>query len=83
MCLCRGITLKITSRYCEFTCLLVFFKHWDKGFQEIVYNTRNLKLKLICNEPQIISYSDADFASNRDDRISMGDQIICLNLINL
>lgn len=44
-----------------------------------VYHTRNLKLKLICNEPHIISYSEADFASNSDDRISMGGQIICLS----
>lgn len=43
-----------------------------------VWNTRNIKLKLNCNLPQIISFSDADFAANRDDRISMGGQLVCL-----
>lgn len=43
-----------------------------------VYLTRNLKLKFDCKNPTITVYSDADFAANRDDRISMGGEILFL-----
>lgn len=43
-----------------------------------VWHTKNEKLTLSCHLPQIISFSDADFAANRDDRISVGGQLVCL-----
>jgi len=43
-----------------------------------VWHTKDEKLKLVCDLPQIISFSDADFAANRDDRISIGGQLVCL-----
>lgn len=44
-----------------------------------VWNTSSMKLSLNCNLPQVISFSDADYAANRDDRISVGGQLICLD----
>lgn len=40
--------------------------------------TQDLKLKLFCSKPQIITYSDSDFAANRDDRTSLGGMIVLL-----
>lgn len=54
--------------------------HWQGLLKLLGYvnSTKHLKLKLFCSTPQIVTYSDADFASNRDDRISMGGQLIFL-----
>lgn len=43
-----------------------------------LYYTKDLKLHLRCNKAQIIAYSDADFAANRDDRTSMGGEFVLL-----
>lgn len=43
-----------------------------------LYYTKDLKLHLSCKKAQIIAFSDADFASNRDDRTSMGGELIFL-----
>lgn len=40
--------------------------------------TKDLGLKLSCTNLQILTYSDADFAANRDDRTSMGGQLVLL-----
>lgn len=40
--------------------------------------TRELKLSLLSKQVQVMVYTDADFASNRDDRTSMGGQLILL-----
>ena len=37
------------------------------------------KLKLECSNPQIIAYSDADFATHWGDRMSMGGHLIFLS----
>lgn len=55
--------------------------HWH-GLLNIlgyVVNTKDYNLKFECNKPQLIAFSDADFAANRDDRTSMGGQLICLD----
>lgn len=54
--------------------------HWSGLLSLLgyVYSTKSLKLKFKCDNPQIIVYSDADFAANRDDRISMGGQFLFL-----
>lgn len=56
-------------------------EHWHGLLRLLGYvkKTSNYKLKLNCNASNIIGYTDADFASNRDDRISMGGQFICLD----
>lgn len=55
--------------------------HWSALIKLLGYvnKTRNLKLNLTCNSPQIITYSDADFAANRDDRTSLGGQLVLLD----
>lgn len=55
--------------------------HWNGMLKLLGYvsSTRDLKLNLTCNKPQFLVYSDADFASNRDDRTSMGGQLVTLN----
>lgn len=55
-------------------------EHWSGLLKLLGYvrKTSEYKLKLYCNNASLIGYSDADFASNRDDRISMGGQFICL-----
>lgn len=54
--------------------------HWNGLLKLLgyVFQTRNLKLKLSCVKPYIITYSDADFAANRDDRTSLGGQLVLL-----
>lgn len=54
--------------------------HWS-GLVKLlgyVYSTRDFKLNLSCKDPHITTFSDADFASNRDDRTSMGGQLVLL-----
>ena len=55
--------------------------HWDGLLKLLGYvkYTRDFKLKLVCNKVQIVTYTDADFASNRDDRTSMGGQLVLLD----
>lgn len=55
--------------------------HWSGLLKLLGYvnYTKHLKLSLNCGEPNIITYSDADFASNRDDRTSMGGQLVLLD----
>lgn len=55
-------------------------EHWCGLLKLLGYvrKTSGYKLRLNCNATNLIGYSDADFASNRDDRISMGGQFICL-----
>ena len=55
-------------------------EHWWGLLKLLGYvrKTCNYQLKLDCNEMNLIGYSDANFATNRDDRISMGGQFICL-----
>lgn len=55
--------------------------HWEGLLRLLGYvsSTRHLKLKLNCKNIQLIAYTDADFAANRDDRTSMGGQIIFLD----
>lgn len=55
-------------------------KHWSALVKLLGYviKTRKIKLNLTCNNPQIITYSDADFAANRDDRTSLGGQLVLL-----
>ncbi|GBO38410.1 Retrovirus-related Pol polyprotein from transposon TNT 1-94 [Araneus ventricosus] len=55
--------------------------HWNGLLKLLgyVFNTKSLKLKLSCNKAQLVVYSDADFASNRDDRTSVGGQLIMLD----
>ncbi|GFY10630.1 retrovirus-related Pol polyprotein from transposon TNT 1-94 [Trichonephila clavipes] len=43
-----------------------------------VNKTKHYKLRLNCRYIDIVDFSDADFAANRDDRVSMGGQFICL-----
>lgn len=54
--------------------------HWQGLLKLLgyVFQTKNLMLKLSCTKPQIITYSDADFAANRDDRTSLGGQLVLL-----
>lgn len=55
-------------------------EHWTGLLKLLGYvrKTAEFKLKLQCDNAALIGYSDADFASNRDDRISMGGQFICI-----
>ena len=55
-------------------------EHWTGLLKLLGYvrKTSEYKLRLECDNASLIGYSDADFASNRDDRISMGGQFICL-----
>lgn len=55
--------------------------HWSGLLKLLGYIkcTKNLKLKLSCKNPHLITYSDADFASNRDDRTSLGGQLVMLD----
>ena len=48
--------------------------HWDGLLKLLGYvsYTREHKLQLLCSSVNLIVYSDADFAANRDDRTSMG-----------
>lgn len=54
--------------------------HWSGLLKLLGYvnSSKHLKLKLQCDKPNIVTFSDADFASNRDDRTSMGGQIVFL-----
>lgn len=56
-------------------------QHWEGLLRLLGYvrYTQYYKLKLKCDLPLINAFSDADFASNRDDRTSMGGQIIFLD----
>lgn len=55
--------------------------HWTGLLRLLGYVgcTRNLKLNLNCNKVQLIAFSDADFATNRDDRTSMGGELVFLD----
>lgn len=55
--------------------------HWSGLLRLLGYVnlSRNVKLNLNCKNSHIIAYSDADFAANRDDRTSMGGQLILLD----
>lgn len=54
--------------------------HWDALLKLLGYvkGTKNYQLKLTCNKPLLVVYSDADFAANRDDRTSLGGQLVLL-----
>ena len=41
--------------------------------------SKHHKLKLECSSPHVITYTDADFSVNRDDRTSMGSQLVFLD----
>ncbi|GFY02964.1 retrovirus-related Pol polyprotein from transposon TNT 1-94 [Trichonephila clavipes] len=55
-------------------------EHWYGLLKLFGYvnKTKHYKLRLDCRCIDIVSFSDADFAANIDDRISMGGQFICL-----
>ena len=55
--------------------------HWNGLLRLLGYvnYTSNLKLHLFCKDIKLFIFSDADFASNRDDRISMSGQILFLD----
>ncbi|GFY13733.1 retrovirus-related Pol polyprotein from transposon TNT 1-94 [Trichonephila clavipes] len=55
-------------------------EHWYGLLKLFGYvnKTKPYKLRLDCRCINIVGFSDADFAANRDDRISMGGQFICL-----
>ena len=55
--------------------------HWSGLLKVLGYikQTENLKLKLESHNLDLIAYSDADFASNRDDCISLGGSLIFLD----
>ncbi|GFY15441.1 putative RNA-directed DNA polymerase from transposon X-element [Trichonephila clavipes] len=55
-------------------------EHWYGLLKLFGYvnKTKHYKLRLDCMCINIVGFSDADFAANRDDRISMGGQFICL-----
>lgn len=55
--------------------------HWNGLLRLLgyVYATKHFRLKLDCNKYQLITFSDADFAANRDDRTSIGGQIVMLD----
>ncbi|GFX42220.1 retrovirus-related Pol polyprotein from transposon TNT 1-94 [Trichonephila clavipes] len=55
-------------------------EHWYGLLKLFGYvnKTKHYKLKLDSRCINIVGFSDADFAANRDDRISMGGQFICL-----
>ncbi|GBM60394.1 Retrovirus-related Pol polyprotein from transposon TNT 1-94 [Araneus ventricosus] len=53
-------------------------EHW-KGLLRLlgyVKSTSFYQLNLSCFKPKIVAFSDSDFAACRDDRVSMGGQII-------
>lgn len=54
-------------------------EHWCGLLKLLGYvkKTSHYKLKLNCDNVTLTGYSDADFAANRDDRISMGGQYVC------
>lgn len=54
--------------------------HWEGLLKLLGYvsYTKDLKLSLKCNTSLITVFTDADFAANRDDRTSMGGQIVLL-----
>lgn len=55
--------------------------HWDGLLRLLGYVkfTRQYRLRLQCNLEKLVVYSDADFAANRDDRTSVGGQIVMLD----
>lgn len=55
--------------------------HWDGLLKLLGYiaYTKDFELKLDCNKANIITYSDADFAANRDDRTSLGGQLVLID----
>lgn len=55
--------------------------HWCGLLKLLGYiaYTKDIKLELSCNKNCIITYTDADFATNRDDRTSLGGQLILLD----
>ncbi|GFT45874.1 retrovirus-related Pol polyprotein from transposon TNT 1-94 [Trichonephila clavipes] len=55
-------------------------EHWYGLLKLFGYvnKTKHYKLRLDCRCIDIVGFSDADFAANRYDRISMGGQFICL-----
>lgn len=54
--------------------------HWDGLLKLLGYvsYTKELKLNLSCQNPILDVYTDADFAANRDDRTSIGGQLVLL-----
>lgn len=54
--------------------------HWSGLLKLLGYllYTKDFKMKLNCNQTNLVAYSDSDFAANRDDRTSMGGEIILL-----
>lgn len=54
--------------------------HWYGLLRLLGYvkYTQNITLSLSCGKSQLITYSDADFAANRDDQTSLGGQIVFL-----
>lgn len=55
--------------------------HWNGLLKLLGYVclTKSLKLNLNSKNVHVVAYSDADFATNRDDRISMGGQLLLLD----
>lgn len=55
--------------------------HWTGLLKLLGYvqYTKHYKLRLPCQRINLITYTDADFASNRDDRTSMGGQLLMLD----
>lgn len=55
--------------------------HWQGLLKLLGYvqYTKHLKLNLTCNKLHLITYTDADFAANRDDRTSMGGQLVLID----
>lgn len=55
--------------------------HWNGLLRLLGYVklTRHYHLRLRCNQGTLVAYSDADFAANRDDRTSVGGQIVMLD----
>lgn len=55
--------------------------HWDGLLRLLGYvrSTCHYHLKLSCCKSDLVVYSDADFAANRDDRTSVGGQIVMLD----
>lgn len=52
--------------------------HWNGLLRLLgyVYKSQDLMLNLKSSKPNLVAYSDADFASNRDDRTSLGGQLV-------
>lgn len=55
--------------------------HWNGLLKLLGYisYTKHYKLSLPCHKINLITYTDADFASNPDDRTSMGGQLLMLD----